>query len=338
MKKNKILLAVLGTVIAMNVIPMTNIINNNVTFVYAEELSGIGVITGDGVNVRSGPSKDEEKLGSINGGEEVTVTGKDGSWYQIEYNDGAGYVSADYVDFTPDEVKEEEEVIENTDEESEIEELEEEEEIKKSPLDVFGGDMISLVIIGSVVILIIIITTATIVSIKRLDDDDEFDDYDDYDDDYEDDYDDDYDDGYDDDYDDDEYYEAPRRKQQTSSGGRNQSGNMRQSSNRPVQNAAPKKEVKSIQQQTKKDDGAELLKYMSNNPDDYRIDIDPKFFETTTLPTIDDADAPKPVTNKSEADVRLSETGSKDERDEDIAEAMKKMEELKKEIERLKKE
>lgn len=50
------------------------------------------------VNVRSGPSSDYEKLGSLSWAQEVAVTGvADTGWYQIGYNGGIAYVSDSYL-------------------------------------------------------------------------------------------------------------------------------------------------------------------------------------------------------------------------------------------------
>lgn len=58
--------------------------------------------TQSGLNVRSGPSTNYEKLGTLKYGQEITVTGKIGNdWYQILYSNGYGYVSAQYVSDTP---------------------------------------------------------------------------------------------------------------------------------------------------------------------------------------------------------------------------------------------
>jgi len=51
------------------------------------------------VNVRSLPSTDGDKLGSLSAWEKVKVTGQcnETSWYRIEYGDGIGYVSNNYL-------------------------------------------------------------------------------------------------------------------------------------------------------------------------------------------------------------------------------------------------
>ena len=51
------------------------------------------------INVRSTPSQDGEKLGTLKKGEEVKVTGKcvETGWFRVAYRDGNGFVSDKYV-------------------------------------------------------------------------------------------------------------------------------------------------------------------------------------------------------------------------------------------------
>lgn len=49
------------------------------------------------LNVRPGPSQDQEPLGTVDVGTELTFTSASGGWYQVEYNGQTGYVSGDYV-------------------------------------------------------------------------------------------------------------------------------------------------------------------------------------------------------------------------------------------------
>ena len=55
------------------------------------------------LNVRSGPSADYDKLGSLKTGQQVKVTGKteQTGWYRIEYNGKTGYVSGKYLQDEP---------------------------------------------------------------------------------------------------------------------------------------------------------------------------------------------------------------------------------------------
>ena len=63
-----------------------------------EDLTDTPMYANQTVNVRKGPSKDYEQLGSLSWGDEVTVTGiASTGWYQIRYNDETGYCSNNYI-------------------------------------------------------------------------------------------------------------------------------------------------------------------------------------------------------------------------------------------------
>ncbi len=50
------------------------------------------------VNVRKGPSTDYDKIGGLNKGEQIQVTGiANTGWYQIQYNDAIAYVASSYL-------------------------------------------------------------------------------------------------------------------------------------------------------------------------------------------------------------------------------------------------
>ena len=50
------------------------------------------------VNVRKGPSTDYEKIGGLNKGEQIEITGiADTGWYQIQYNGTTAYVASSYL-------------------------------------------------------------------------------------------------------------------------------------------------------------------------------------------------------------------------------------------------
>ena len=57
------------------------------------------------VNLRSGPSTDYERIGSLTTNQEVTVTGiADTGWYRISYNGGVAFVSNNYLSDTKVEI------------------------------------------------------------------------------------------------------------------------------------------------------------------------------------------------------------------------------------------
>ncbi len=64
----------------------------------APNTPGTIVNAGSGLNVRSGPGREFDRVASISNGARVTILGEENGWYQIEYSPGAkGYVSGEYV-------------------------------------------------------------------------------------------------------------------------------------------------------------------------------------------------------------------------------------------------
>ena len=74
----------------------------NAEYVYSDGLSVLvteGVVIGDCVNVRSGPSTDYSIAGKVYAGERVTLTALADGWYAITDEDsgGSGYIRGDYI-------------------------------------------------------------------------------------------------------------------------------------------------------------------------------------------------------------------------------------------------
>lgn len=69
-----------------------------------ESLRGVAVVDTDSLNVRSGPSREYDKLGTLSRDISVEVIGiVEPDWYVIEFEGENGYISSDYVIFTPEE-------------------------------------------------------------------------------------------------------------------------------------------------------------------------------------------------------------------------------------------
>ncbi len=62
-----------------------------------EKMDKIGIVTGNGVRMRSGAGTSYSVIGYYDKGIQVQVTGKTGSWYAVSYNGLSGYMSSDYV-------------------------------------------------------------------------------------------------------------------------------------------------------------------------------------------------------------------------------------------------
>lgn len=56
-----------------------------------------GVVTGNGVNLRSGPGTGYKILTCLPKGTYLTVDGAEGGWYKVSYNGISGYMSSTYV-------------------------------------------------------------------------------------------------------------------------------------------------------------------------------------------------------------------------------------------------
>ena len=74
-----------------NVISEENVVNP------VEVPEGVSMYCSSPVNVRSLPGMEGEVIGSLEENERVTVTGKEGGWYEITYDGGSGYVYQDYL-------------------------------------------------------------------------------------------------------------------------------------------------------------------------------------------------------------------------------------------------
>lgn len=61
---------------------------------------GYGRVSGNSVNVRSGPGTSYSSLARANTGEEAYIIGFNNQWYKVIYNSHIGYIRSDYLDLT----------------------------------------------------------------------------------------------------------------------------------------------------------------------------------------------------------------------------------------------
>ena len=66
-----------------------------------QALAVSGDITGDSVNVRSGPGTDKPVVGSLNADATVSIVGQAYEWYQISYGSVSGWVFKDFCQVIP---------------------------------------------------------------------------------------------------------------------------------------------------------------------------------------------------------------------------------------------
>ena len=311
-----------------------------------KEMTGSASITTDSLNVRSGPGKEFESIGKVYPSDTLEITGISGNWYRIDYHGEEGYVSSGYVSIKEDSNDQTASQQSSTDADAET-------------TDEFTIDQYKIPIMIGMILIVLIIIFLTFHGIKKLDADDYDDDEDDYDDEDDDEDEEDYDDEDedDDDYNEDEEEEYDHRmKRRSNQKNRNHQKNV---STRRYTNAGEGKESRNdiresnlerenLRQPYEQQDLYDLhegvnekklsqnaathltensvrrmesTKRMSNNPDDYRIDIDPIYFE-------DDRQKKTGTPNSNhEAEYR---------KEEQLREAMKKMDELQKQIDEIK--
>ncbi len=68
--------------------------------VKAENFKASGVVNGNSVRMRSGPSTSKKAMASYNKGASVSVLGINNGWYKIATAAGTGYMRSDYIDIT----------------------------------------------------------------------------------------------------------------------------------------------------------------------------------------------------------------------------------------------
>lgn len=61
---------------------------------------GYGMVTGSGVNVRSGPGTGYGSLAKANSGEKAYIIGINEQWFKVIYGNVIGYIRSDYVELT----------------------------------------------------------------------------------------------------------------------------------------------------------------------------------------------------------------------------------------------
>lgn len=298
------------------------------------ELTGTGTITAESLNVRSGPSKDYSAVGKAKKNETYTVTGQaDTGWYRIDYKGSVGFVADEYVTV----------VLEEGEASEGAEEPKAEEEGpgqgKPSLFELADNRMLVTGAVVGVVILIILVCIGVTVKKMLAGDDDEEDEYDDEDEDEE--YDEE-DEEYDEESEEDEPYVEEELTVKRTMAARNVKKEPVQERERrivreqtvhpknsqagpgPVKKKPPLQAGKAVQAE-RSSSYKPLIEPQYEQPhaeeqqeEDYRLFIDPRYFEDES-PYVSEEPAAK-----------------REQTDEELAEAMRKLDELQKEIERIK--
>ncbi|MDD2363060.1 MAG: SH3 domain-containing protein [Oscillospiraceae bacterium] len=65
-----------------------------------EGTPSVGWCNADSLRVRSGPGTEYNGIGGLKHGEKVTIVGREGDWYKIEFKDDFAFVSAQFIQST----------------------------------------------------------------------------------------------------------------------------------------------------------------------------------------------------------------------------------------------
>ena len=88
---------ILRLIIATSTIAGVTFIQNLETKAAQNQLKGNVVNVNSNLRVRKSPNLNGEVIGALLNGEEILITGENGSWYEINYKGNKGYVSKSYV-------------------------------------------------------------------------------------------------------------------------------------------------------------------------------------------------------------------------------------------------
>ncbi len=60
-----------------------------------------GYVNASSLHIRPGPNTSGDPIGGLKFGDRVQIVGREGDWYVIPFQNGNGYISAQYVQETP---------------------------------------------------------------------------------------------------------------------------------------------------------------------------------------------------------------------------------------------
>ena len=283
-------------------------------------VSGSGTITTETLNVRSGPGKEYDAIELVKAGEVVAITGQaENGWYQIELDGKTGYVSDKYVELKGDLAAADGADGSGDDGQTEKEAGEPEEgwAFYQNPRFIKVAVIVAIIF---VVFVMLVTTFRGIRGDRDPDDEDEEDEDEDFDGDLEED-DDEYDNDEDDADDDDEYDEDDDPGEEYKDDDADEeynddSGEEDDDDRKPVRKKSGKSKTVVIREE------------------DYQLHIDPKYFENTTQ--IEQPDMVTGYLERQKLEAEL-EAANAEGRQKELEQAMRKLNELQAEIERLKK-
>ena len=97
---------ILGLVVMASTIASVTFVQSAEIKAAEKEIKGIVINVNSNLAIRKGANLDSEIIGLLLNGDEVSITGINGDWYEIKYKESKGYVNKDYIEISEEDVQE----------------------------------------------------------------------------------------------------------------------------------------------------------------------------------------------------------------------------------------
>ena len=97
---------ILGLVVMASTIASVTLVQSAEIKAAEKEIKGVVVNVNSNLAIRKDANLDGEIIGLLLNGDEVSITGVNGDWYEIKYKESKGYVNKDYIEVSEESVQE----------------------------------------------------------------------------------------------------------------------------------------------------------------------------------------------------------------------------------------
>ena len=97
---------ILGLVVMASTIASVTFVQSAEIKAAEKEIKGIVINVNSNLAIRKDANLDSEIIGLLLNGDEVSITGINGDWYEIKYKESKGYVNKDYIEISEEDVQE----------------------------------------------------------------------------------------------------------------------------------------------------------------------------------------------------------------------------------------
>ena len=97
---------ILGLVVMASTIASVTFVQSAEIKAAEKEIKGIVINVNSNLAIRKDANLDSEIIGLLLNGDEVSITGINGDWYEIKYKESKGYVNKDYIEISEEDAQE----------------------------------------------------------------------------------------------------------------------------------------------------------------------------------------------------------------------------------------